>query len=98
TMTDQEMNTEPTSETTPKQSGLGRLAAIGAGIVVVVLLASVAGAVVGHELWTSTTTATPAPAPTPSSGAPGNFGRSRTSGGSAPEPAARPNPPATRAK
>jgi S1-C subfamily serine protease len=73
-MTDQELNTEPTSETTPKQSGLGRLAAIGAGIVVVVLLASAAGAVVGHELWTSTTTAASSPAPTPSSGAPGNFG------------------------
>jgi S1-C subfamily serine protease len=84
-MTDQELNTEPTDEATPKRPGLGRLAAIGASIVLVVLLASAAGAVVGHELWTSTKTAAPAPAPTPSPGnfgGTGNFGGSGSSGGS----------------
>src|SRR6516162_5630022 len=74
TMTDQEMSTEPTSETAPKRPGVGRLAAIGGAIVLVVLLASAAGAVVGHELWTSTKTAAPAPAPTPSPGSSNNFG------------------------
>ena len=83
-MTDQEMSTEPTIETAPKRPGLGRLAAIGAGIVLVVLLASAVGALVGHELWTSTKTAAPAPAPTPSPsptfGGSGSFGGA--SGGS----------------
>jgi S1-C subfamily serine protease len=81
-MTEQEMNTEPTIETTSNRPGLGRLAAIGAGIVMVVLLASAAGAVVGHELWTSTKTAAPAPAPTPSPGSSGSFGGSGNFGGS----------------
>ena len=77
-MTDQEMSTEPTIETASKRPGLGWLAAIGAGIVLVVLLASAAGALIGHELWTSTKTAAPAPAPTPSPspsfGGSGSFG------------------------
>jgi S1-C subfamily serine protease len=73
-MTETEMNPEPTNESSAQRPGLGRLAAIGAGIVLVVLVASAAGAVVGHELWTSSRSAAPAPIATPSPGGSGIFG------------------------
>jgi S1-C subfamily serine protease len=84
-MTEQQMTTEPTNESAPHRPGLGRLAAIGAAIVLVVLVASAAGAVVGHELWSSTRSVAPAPLPTPSSGGSGfsgGFGGSGSFGGS----------------
>jgi S1-C subfamily serine protease len=79
TMTEEQMTTEPANESAPQRPGFGRLAAIGAAIVLVVLVASAAGAVVGHELWTSTRSAAPAPVATPS---PGNSGGSGFFGGS----------------
>jgi len=84
-MSEQQLNTEPTNESAQHRPGLGRLAAIGAAIVLVVLVASAAGAVVGHELWTSTRSAAPAPVATPSpggSGFSGGFGGSGSFGGS----------------
>src|SRR5262249_46571632 len=75
-MTD-ETNADVTHDHAPnRQPGLGRLALIGAGIVLVALIASAAGARIGHELWTSSRSASPAPAPvaTASPGGSGFFG------------------------
>jgi S1-C subfamily serine protease len=90
TMTDQEMNLEPSVESTPQRPRLGRLAAVGAGIVLVVMVASAAGAVIGHELWTtSSRAAAPAPVLTPNPAGSGFFGGSgRSSTGTGPSNAA----------
>src|SRR5262249_32298249 len=75
-MTD-ETNADVTHDHAPnRQPALGRPALIGAGIVLVAFIASAAGALIGHELWTSSRSASPAPAPvaTPSPGGSGFFG------------------------
>jgi S1-C subfamily serine protease len=77
------------TEVPAERSGTGRLVLVAAAILLVVLAASAAGAVIGHELWTSTRTAAPTPLPAPSSGSSGVFGGGSSSpSGSGPSNAA----------
>jgi S1-C subfamily serine protease len=59
-----------------RESAAGRVVAIACGVGLIVLFAAAGGAVIGHELWTSTKTAAPAPvaAPNPSGAGPTNAG------------------------
>jgi S1-C subfamily serine protease len=79
----EEMNTEVTADNTAnRRPGLGRLALLVGGVFLILLAASAAGAVISHELWTSSQPAAQAPVATPSPGNSGGFGGSGSFGGS----------------
>jgi S1-C subfamily serine protease len=62
------------------RSGTPRVLLVAGAILLVIIAASAAGAVIGHEFWTSTRTAAPPPVPEPSPGVSVGSGPSNAAG------------------